>query len=86
MFQCFMMFTCCIWEAVGVPGVLAAVVVSTPQCQLHNVRERPVTHLVGGRDFHQVDIPRLQLLQQGHCVASCKQKEKHIARIRHTEH
>lgn len=79
------MLTCCMWEAVRVPGVLAAVGVSTLQCQLHNVRERPITELVGGRDFHQVDIPRLQLLQQGHCVASCKQKQKHTARIRNTE-
>lgn len=79
-----MMFTCRIREAVRVPGVLAAGV-SSLQWQLHNVRERPVTDLVGGGDFHQVDIPRLQLLQQGHCMASCKQKQKHPTRIRNTE-
>ena len=52
MHQCFMMLTCCIWEAVRVSGVLAAVGISTRRHQLHNVRERPVTDLVGGRDFH----------------------------------
>lgn len=61
------------------PGVLAAVGVSTLQYQLHNVRERPVTDMVGGRDFEQVDITRLQFLQQGHCMTSCKQKQKNTA-------
>lgn len=78
------MLTCCIRDPVRVPGVLAAVSDSTLRCQLHGVRERSVTDLVGGRDFHQVDIPRLQLLQQGHRMGSCKQKQKHT-RIRNTE-
>jgi len=58
-----MMLTCCIWEVVRVPGVLAAVHVSTPQCQLHDVRERSVTYPIGGAYLHQVHIPWLQLLQ-----------------------
>lgn len=56
------------------PGVLAAVGVSSPQCQLHHVREGPVANLIGGSDLHQVDVPWLQLLQQGHRMASCKQQ------------
>lgn len=80
----FIMLTCCVWDSVRVPGVLAAVSDSTFRCQLHSVGERPVTDLVGGRDFHQVDIPRLQLLQQGHRMGSCKQKQKHT-RITNTE-
>lgn len=85
--QCSLVFTCCIGigEAFRVPGVLAAVGVSMLQWQLHSVRERPVTDQVGGRDFHQVDVPCLQLLQQGHRVASCKQKQKHTAMIRNKE-
>lgn len=80
-----MMLTCCIQELVRVPGVLAAVGVPTLRQQLHGVRERPVTDLVGGRDFHQVDVPRLQLLQQGHCMGPCKWKQKQTTRIRNTE-
>lgn len=71
------MCTCCIGEVFRVPGVFAAVFVSILQSQLHDLRERPVTHLVGGRYFHQVDVPRLQLLQQRHCVAPCKQKQNY---------
>lgn len=60
--QCFMLITCCVWKAVRVPGVLAAVGISTLQCQLHNVREWPITNLVGGRYLQQIEIPGLQLL------------------------
>lgn len=80
--SCVLMLTCCVGEAVGVPGVLAAVGVSTLQSQLHGGREGPVPDLVGGRDLHQVDVPRLQLLQQGHGMASCQ--EVHTAKIRNT--
>lgn len=57
------------------PGVLAAVVVSPLQRQLHDVGERPLPDLVGGRYFHQVNVPGLQLLQQGHRVGPCEQKQ-----------
>lgn len=59
---CFMLLTCCIWEGVRVPGVLAAVDMSMLQSQFHSVRERSVTNPVGGAQLHQVDIPWLQPL------------------------
>lgn len=64
------MLTCCIREAVRVSGVLAAVGVSPFGWQLHNIRERSVTYTVGRAHLHEVDGPRLQLLQQGHGMNS----------------
>lgn len=75
--------TCCIRDPVRMPGVLAAVVgASTLRRQLHGVGERSVADLVGGRDFHQVDAPGLQLLQQGHRMGPWKEERKHTTRIR----
>lgn len=82
----FIMPTCRIQDFVRVPGVLAAVGVPPLRHQLHGAGERSVTNLVGSRDFHQVDIPRLQLLQQGHCVGSCKQTETRIQVRQSCEH
>lgn len=62
------MITCPVWVAVRV--TVGAVVVSSLQRQLHDVGERTITNLVGGRNLHQVDVPWLQLLQQGHSVDS----------------
>lgn len=70
-----MLLTCCVRGAVRVPGVLASVGVSSPHCHLHNVREGPIANLIGGRDLHQVHVPWLQLLQQGHCMASWKRQQ-----------
>lgn len=40
--------------------------------QFYSTGEGPITHLIGGRHFHQVDVPWLQILQQSHSDAPCK--------------
>lgn len=65
--------TCCL--RTGVSGVLAAVAVSPLGCQFHDGRERTVTDPVSSRDFHQVDAPRLQLLQESHRMGPWRRKQ-----------
>lgn len=65
--------TCCI--RTGVSGVLATVGVSPLGCQFHDLREGAVTHLVSSRDFHQVDAPGLQLLQESHRMGPWRRKQ-----------
>lgn len=72
-------FTFCVRDGVGMPGVLVAVWAPALGHQLHGVGERTVADLVGRRDFHQVDVPGLQLLQQSHGVCPCG----HIQTTRH---
>lgn len=65
---CLLCFTYGVRVGVRMSGILVAVWAATLGQQLHSVGERTVADLVGRRDFHKVDVPRLQLLQQSHGV------------------
>lgn len=68
------LLTCGMRGAVGASGALARGGAFGLDSQLYSAGERPVTHLIGGRHFHQVDVPWLQVLQQSHSDAPCKRK------------
>lgn len=62
--------TCGVCGATGEPGILTRGEICS-YCQLHRMTKWPIAHLVGCRNFHKVNLTRLQVLQQSHGDAPC---------------
>lgn len=65
-----MVLTCGVCVATREPGIVTRGQICQ-DLQLHSQRERTIAHVVGGRNFHKVNLTRLQFLQQGHGDGSC---------------